>query len=110
MKYSIRSKVAVDGDYLLNFLNSPEGWDVAHTKIEVQGPEESPIFIYRIPYRSRVAGFECNEKMLDTFNGNITMEAYAQGWGINGIPYLFKVILREPRHIILIAEHFVFQF
>ena len=92
----MNSNILTDGTSVLRFIGTPEGWDVDHAEIEVGGTEEEPRFIYRIPYDATVEGFECNEKMLDTFDANITNECFTRHLGINGIPFVFREIRQEP--------------
>ena len=98
--------IIINGTYIRNFIVTPEGWDVDHAEIEVGGTEEDPRFIYRIPYDATVEGFECNEKMLDTFDANITNECFTRRLGMNAIPYVFREIRQEPEYIVVVAEHF----
>lgn len=98
--------IIINGTYIRNFIGTPEGWDVDHAEIEVGGTEEDPRFIYRIPYDATVEGFECNEKMLDTFDANITNECFTRRLGMNAIPYVFREIRQEPEYIVVVAEHF----
>ena len=104
----MRADVNIDKRYLLNFVQVA-GWDVDHAEIEVEGTEEEPRFIYRIPYDATAEDFECTEKMLDTFNEYMAEEADAQGWGVNGIPYMFTEVRQEAECIILIAEYYFFS-
>lgn len=94
--------------YLLRFIGEPEGWDMRHVNMEIEGTEEDPRLIYLISYDAAADGFECNAKMLDTFNEHIADEAHIQGWGINGIPYLFTEIRQEKGFIRLVAMYCVF--
>ena len=52
----MRRDVEFDKKYLLNFVQAA-GWDVDHAEIEVEGTEEEPRFIYRIPYDATAEGF-----------------------------------------------------
>lgn len=105
----MRRDVEFDKKYLLNFVQAA-GWDVDHAEIEVEGTEEEPRFIYRIPYDATVEGFECSEKILDTFNEHIQDEAHVQGWGVNGIPYFFTEIQLKPEWIELVAVYYVLRY
>ena len=102
----MKSNILTDGTSVLRFIGTPEGWDVDHAEIEVGGTEEEPRFIFRIPYDATVEGFECNEKMLDTFDANITNECFTRHWGMNAIPYTFRELRQEPEYIVVVAEHF----
>ena len=101
--------VAIDKSYLLNFVQAA-GWDVDHAEIEVEGTEEEPRFIYRIPYDATAEGFKYEEKMLDAFNEYMAEEANAQGWGVNGIPYFFTEIQLKPEWIELVAVYYVLRY
>lgn len=105
----MRRDVEFDKKYLLNFVQAA-GWDVDHAEIEVEGTEEEPRFIYRIPYDATVEGFECSEKILDTFNEHIQDEAHVQGWGVNGIPYFFTEIQLKPEWIELVAVYCIIKY
>ena len=105
----MNSNILTDGTSVLRFIGTPEGWDVDHAEIEVGGTEEEPRFIYRIPYDATVEGFECNEKMLDTFDANITNECFTRHLEINGIPFVFREIRQEPEYIVVVAEYFYFH-
>lgn len=94
--------------YLLRFIGEPEGWDMEHVDMEIEGTEEDPRLIYLIPYDAAADGFECDAKMLDTFNEHIADESHIQGWGINGIPYQFTEIRQEKGVIRLVAVYCVF--
>ena len=105
----MRRDVEFDKKYLLNFVQAA-GWDVDHAEIEVEGTEEEPRFIYRIPYDATLEGFECSEKILDTFNEHIQDEAHVQGWGVNGIPYFFTEIQLKPEWIELVAVYCIIKY
>ena len=105
----MRRDVEFDKKYLLNFVQAA-GWDVDHAEIEVEGTEEEPRFIYRIPYDATVEGFECSEKILDTFNEHIQDEAHVQGWGVNGITYFFTEIQLKPEWIELVAVYCIIKY
>ena len=97
------------GYSLVRFIGRPEGWNVDHAEIEMEGTEEKPRFIFRIPYDATVEGIECNEKMLDSFDENIATESFTRNLGINGIPFVFREIRQEPEYIVVVAEYFYFH-
>ncbi len=100
MKYDI-----MYATYLLQFVNDPDGWDMDHVQIGVDGTEDEPRFSYLIPCDEKAEGFVCNEKLLDSFDENVTSECYAMHKDVNHIPFLFTEIRKIGRFILLVAEY-----
>ena len=65
-----------------------------------------PVKIFlRFQVDEKAEGFVCNEKLLDSFDENVTSECYAMHKDVNHIPFLFTEIRKIGRFILLVAEY-----